>query len=355
MTLREDRQALLDVFCHCYGVLLEYLDFLDRAVGARDDWSGYRLVQECVDTAASRLGSIPLETIDRQEVCREFLRRVRGAMEYNLRGDSPAFAAFSDYASAVKATSDASCVDLTEWQKIGEDLSRACYRCLLPADAPALCLSVEPVDLVGCNKPKLKAESDKTQGQGKITFGFAPDQFTFANYVNLPFFFLHEYLSHLHTAPTFAEYYSVQHHPFTEGWLMYYACLAYQRALLHEPHLALSHPLHREHYIAIYLQSVLGEEAHPLVCRGYELARQFAGLVGEVRFERATLLVASTPYNLFPPPPPDLHGEFVRRVGEWLRQMFTRSLSEREDRVAALDMVLDKPDPVRKLMEWLTC
>ena len=132
MALREDHQALLDVFCHCYEVLLEHLDLLDREVG---DGFGYRFVRECVDIAANRLGSASLETTDRQVVCRDFLRRVRGAMEQNLAADSPAFAAFSDYATAVEAPSEIAYADLVEWQYAGEELSRSCYGRLLPADA----------------------------------------------------------------------------------------------------------------------------------------------------------------------------------------------------------------------------
>jgi len=372
MALREDRQALLDVFCHCYGLLLEHLDFLNGAVGAHDGWSGYRLVQECVDTAANRLGGTPLETIDRQEVCREFLRLIRGGMgyklmEYKLEADSPVFVAFSNYAADVGATPSVSCTDLTEWQCVGEDISRACYCRLLPADEPALCLSVEPVDLVGCNKPRLQAEADKTQGQGRIIFGFAPCQFTFADYVNLPFFFLHEYLSHLHTAPTFAECQGVQKHHFTDGWLLYYERLAYWRALFDELHPALCSPSHRDHYVQRYLYNNVTyippdefrneseKRLHWMICNTYELAERFDKLVGEERFERVTLLFASTPYDVLSPQPFDLHGEFVQRIQSWLRLVAALAPEEREDFLTTLDTLLDGPDPVCRIMEWLKC
>jgi len=353
MALDEVRQALLDVFCHCYGLLLRHLDYLNGAVGAHRGWDGYRLVRECVDTAANRLGSSSPETTDRRALCKDFLRRVRGAMEHNLRADSPAFAAFSDYAAAVETTSDVPCTDLTEWQRVGEELSRACYCRRLPADAPALSISVEKVELTPMAKMALHAEPQKKQGQGKITFGFSPDCFIFAEYVNLPFYFFHEYLSHLHSAPMFSEHCGSPDHPFTEGWLMYYARLAYQRALFHESHPALGHPLHRDHYVARYLHNALDKKTHTMTCRGYELARQFTDLVGEARFEQATLLVASTPYDVFTPLAPDLHGEFVRRAWRWLRRVTTLSPQEREGRVATLDALLDRHSPVHGLMEWL--
>jgi hypothetical protein len=353
MALDDVRQALLDVFCHCYGLLLEHLDSLDRAVSEHQGWSGYRLIRECVDTSASRLGSTPLEATDRQVMCKDLLRRIQGAMQHNFQVDSSSFAVFSDCMAAAEATSDIPCVDLTEWQCVGEKLSRSCYCCHLPANAPTLCISVESVDLVPSAGCKLYAVSQKAQSRGEVTFGFAADRFTFADYVNLPFFFLHEYFSHLHSAPMFAEHCGLQNHPFTEGWLLYCARLIYQRALFHKFHSTLCHPVHRDHYMVRYLQDALDEETRPMICKGYALARQFAGLVGEAYFEQVTLLVAGTPYDIFTPLAPDLHGEFVLRVQDWLRQTATLSPHEREDRVAVLDKVLDGTDPVRGLMEWL--
>jgi hypothetical protein len=106
--------------------------------------------------------------------------------------------------------------------------------------------------------------------------------------------------------------------------------------------------------MACYLQSELDEKSRPMIYKGYECARQFAKLVGEPRFERVTLLIASTPYDVFTPLAPDLHGEFVRRVQGWLRRVTTLSPQEREDRFTTLDALLDAPGPVRRLMEWLT-
>ena len=355
MALDEARQALLDVFCHCYGLLLDHLDYLDGAVSAHHGWDGYRLVRECVDTAANRLGSTLPETTDRWALCEDFLRRIRGAMEHNLPADSPAFAAFSDYAAAVEAISDVPCSDLTEWQCVGEELSRVCYCRHLPADAPALSISVEGVELTPTAKMAFCAEPQKEQGRGEITFGFAPDCFIFAGYVNLPFYFFHEYLSHLHSAPMFSEHCGAPDHPFTEGWLLYYARLAYWRALFHEPHPALCHPLHRDHYAERYFQATLDPVKKPLIHMGFQQARRFANLVGEAHFEQVTLLVTSTPYNVFTPLAPDLHGEFVRRMQDWLRRVATLSPQEREGRIAGLDALLDRHDPVRGLMEWLIC
>lgn len=353
MALDEARQALLDVFCHCYGLLLEHLDFLDGAVGAHHGWDSYRLVCECVDIAANRLGGTFPETTDRRALCEDFLRRIRGAMDTYLPGGSPALDAFGVCAEAMYSAPIDSPVNLADWQHAGEELSRACYCRHLPADAPTLSLSVGPVDLTPSARSKPDAVPEKAESRGTIIFGFAADRFTFADYVNLPFFFLHEYLSHLHSAPTFSEHHGSQDPPFTEGWLMYYARQAYRCALFHDSHPALGHPLHRDHYVARYLHSALDEQTRMMTCRGYELGRQFANLVGEPRFERVTLLVASTPYDVFTPLAPDLHGEFVRRARDWLRRVATLSPHEREGCVATLDAVLAGADPVRRLMEWL--
>jgi len=353
MALDEVRQALLDVFCHCYGLLLEHLDHLDGAVCAHRGWDCYRLMRECVDKAAYHLGSTLPERADCQALCADFLRRIRGQMDACLPSSSPTFDVFDACGDAMHAVSIDSPVDLGDWQQTGERLSRGCYCRQLPSDAPALCLLVERVDLSPSHISKPCALRQKAQACGRITYGFAANCFTFPDYINLPFFFLHEYLSHLHSAPMFAEHCGRQDHPFTEGWMLWYARLAYWRALFAEPHPALCHPLHRDHYVAWYLQSELDEVSRPMIYKGYECARQFANLVGEPRFERVTLLIASTPYDVFTPLAPDLHGEFVQRVQHWLRRVATLSPQEREDRFATLDALLDVPDSVRSLMEWL--
>ena len=52
MALDEVRQALLDVFCHCYGLLLRHLDYLDGAVGAHHGWN--KAVQDADDLSKAR-------------------------------------------------------------------------------------------------------------------------------------------------------------------------------------------------------------------------------------------------------------------------------------------------------------
>ncbi len=352
MAIREDDQALLDVFCHCYRLLLEHLDYLDGAVSTHRGWNGYRLVRECVDTTANYLSSDSLKTTKRRELCVEFLQRIEGAIQQRLSVDSFALGPFSDYTSAVDNAQEIACVDLTEWQRVGEELSRGCYCSHLPVDAPALCLSVEPVELVlPINGLELQAYPEKAQGCGKITCNFAARRFTFADYVNLPFYFFHEYLSHLHTAPMFAEHHESQDR-FTDGWLVYYARMAYHHTLFHNPPSSLDHPVHRDHFMAQYLKNALDDVSKPIIYGGYESARQFAALAGVTRFERATLLIASTPYDFFDHIP-DLHGEFVRRVPHWLNRVATITPWEQEGLLAQLDEVLNGSTPVRGLMEWL--
>jgi len=354
MALDKVRQALLDVFCHCHGLLLRHLDYLDGAVGAHHGWDGYRLVRECVDKAAYHLGSTLPETTDQRALCKDFLRRIRGGMDACLPGGSPAFDAFDVCAEAVRAAPIDSPANLADWQHVGEELSRACYCRHLPANAPAF-ISVERVKLIPSARLELYAVPRKAYGRGEITLCFASDCFTFAEYVNLPFYFFHEYLSHLHSAPMFTEHHERVDALFTEGWLMYYARLAYQRALFHEPHPTLDYSLHRDHYVQQYFQEILDPVKKLMVYAGYEQARRVANLLGEARFERVTLLVASTPYDVFTPLAPDLHGEFVRCVQDWLRRVVTLSPQEWESRVATLDALLDRHDPVHRLMEWLTC
>ena len=77
-----------------------------------------------------------------------------------------------------------------------------------------------------------------------------------------------------------------------EGWLLYYAGLAYRRGLFHEPHPTLRHPQHRKHYVDRYFQTALDPVRKPMIHMGYKQAQDFAEVVGEERLEQVTLLVA---------------------------------------------------------------
>ncbi len=355
MPLDEARQALLDVFCHCYGALLDHLDALDEATASHLHWDVYRVVRECVDKATGTFGSSFPETSDLIALCDDFVTRAGGFVVGQLGSDSPVTETLAGCKAAVLGSSVPSAVDLTSWQRLGEELSRECYQKVLPPDSPNLTRTVKPVSIVADNVQRVYCVPRKNGGESEITFHFASKRFTFKSYLNLPFYFFHEYLSHLHTAPLFGE-----HQPgpksFEDGWLLYFAGRAYCHRLLIDPHPSLTQHLYREHYAERYLEDQAGENARqPWVSFGYEQARRFETVLtvfDPEMFEKVTLLVATSPYHYFPGIP-DLHGEFVKRVKGWLVKTATLSAEDRRAKVRYLAAALKRDDPLKRLFDFL--
>jgi len=191
-------------------------------------------------------------------------------------------------------------VDLTSWQQIGEELSKDCYQDVLPTTSPNLTRVVAPVCIEPSGIEYVRCIPKKDEGEGEITFYFAPPEFVFKSYVNVPLYFFHEYLSHLHTAPLFGELDEIPQ-PFEDGWLLYLARIVYQHRLLRAPHPSLTHHLHREHYAECYFDSLNEVDIErPWIEFGFRAARHFESVVGKDLFTAVTLLVATSPYDYFP-------------------------------------------------------
>ena len=354
MPLDETTQVLLDVFCHCYEKLLEHLDALDDTVQVHDEWSAYRVVKECVNQATKAFGSSLPESLDLSARCDDFLARMDDFIAGKLGRSSPATEIFAECQAAARASPVASRVDLTRWQRLGEELSRECYQAISPVDSPNLTRAVKPV-IIEPSKKKVYVRCVPLQDdwESKITFYFASEQFTLQSYVNLPFYFFHEYLSHLHTARLFAESDPSSNRPFEEGWLLYLAHDLYCHRLLWDPHPALTHPSHRAHYADQYVQTQLDDiSKEPWVPEGWRLADHFERIVGKDLLRRTSLLVASSPCDHFPGLP-NLHWKFVERVKQWLDRIVTRSPREKEILLERLAALLQGSDPLEKLFDFL--
>jgi hypothetical protein len=338
MPLDDKGQALLDAFCHCYEKLLDHLDALHDATQAEHDWSEYGVVKECVNRATEAFGSSQPRSL---------------GLSTWFSSSSPVAEVFAECHTAVQVSPVAPQVDLTRWQRLGEELSRECYQAISPMDSPNLTRAVKPV-LIEPSKKKVYVKCVPLQDdwESKITFYFAPDQFTLQSYANLPFYFFHEYLSHLHTARLFAESDPCPK-PFEEGWLLYLAHDLYCHRLLKDPHPALTHPFYRVHYAHQYVQAERDDASkEPWVPEGCRLADAFGRIVGKDLLRRTSLLVASSPCDHFPGLP-NLHWDFVRRAQQWMAWIVTRSPGEKEVLLERLAALFQGPDPLERLFDFL--
>jgi len=164
---------------------------------------------------------------------------------------------------------------------------------------------------------------EKQSGVSPLTFLFAPADFRFSDFLNLPFYFLHEYLSHLHTAPMYADQFRKPHvfrGSFEDGWLIYTAFDLYWERL-NEPTFLGHESLRFEALDHKYITVTRQEPENYLMQRGYDLAKWFHVHVldGDTEtFRSLSAQLALCPFDHLGAI--DLHTEFVRGITRYRRR-----------------------------------
>ena len=321
MSLDPLRQTTFDVLCHCFDGLLAHCELFEQAVSTQistKGWSLVRLAQDCFDPAANEFGRT-----SKSEDPIEALADLLDLMTHAVGGQRPKnrelVAAYDTYRETVIKLPLVP-FNLSEPQAMGQELSRAFYTRF-----------GEPGDYL--QRPvRLEVELDHQLGvcclpekQGKVsplTFLFAPTDFCFGDFLNLAFYFLHEYLSHLHTAPMYADQIRKPHvfrGSFEDGWLIYTAFDLYWERL-NEPTF-LGHEEIRfealDHYITVTKQ----KPKNYLMRRGYDLAKWFHMQVLDRDTEAFRYLSAQLALCSFDHlGAVNLHTEFVREIARYRRR-----------------------------------
>ncbi len=315
MSLDPLRQTIFDVLCHCFDGLLAHCESFEQAVSAQS-WSLVRLSQECFDPAANKFGSKFKE--DPSKALVDLLELMANAVEGQRPKNRELVTACDTYCETVTELPLVP-FDLSEPQTVGEELSQAFYtRFGEPGDhlQRPVQLEVELDHQLGlCCRP------EKRGGVSLLTFLFAPADFRFSDFLNLPFYFLHEYLAHLHTAPMYADQFRRPHvfrGSFEDGWLIYTAFDLYWERL-NEPTF-LGHEAIRfealDHYITVTKQ---GPDNY-LMQKGYDLAKWFHLQVLDRDTETFRSLSAQLALCSFDDfGADDSHTEFVRQVDHYRR------------------------------------
>jgi hypothetical protein len=352
MSLDDKRQAMLDAFCHVHGILLDHFDDFDDAVHPHSAWDGYRVVSECINPAAKEFGTQPAESIEPIVLCEDLLDRIKGSFLLKFPGTSSIFSVLATFKDAVLGTAIPSPADIDLFRDIGENLSVDCYRLVCPPDSQNLCRATDLV-VVYRNQQKFCCQPNKRGGTSKITFEFCTSEFTFDSFVNLPFYFLHEHLSHVHSAELFAEERcSEALPPFEDGWLLYAAACLYCQRLWRDPPSSLSHPHHRDYYAKKYIHQVTESSGGKWVRLGYQQAKNFKKIVGPDLFWKVTLLLAMSPFNHLPGCA-DLHQEFMIRIKPWIRRMSALPDVERSEDIGLITLAVEGTEPIRSLLDIL--
>ncbi|TEU12958.1 MAG: hypothetical protein E3J21_19865 [Anaerolineales bacterium] len=317
MSLDPLRQTTFDVLCHCFDGLLAYCEPFEQAISTQS-WSLVQLAQECFDPAANKFGRTSKST-DPIEALTDLLDLMTNAVEGQRPKNRELVAACDTYYKTVIELLLVP-LDLSGPQSVGEELSRAFYTRLGgPGDhlQRPVHLEVELDHQLGvCCLP---------EKQGKVsslTFLFAPAAFCFSDFLNLPFYFLHEYLSHLHTAPMYADQFRKPHvfqGSFEDGWLIYTAFDLYWERL-NEPTF-LGHEAVRSEALDHYITVTKQEPDNHLMEKGYDLAKWFHMQVLDrdpEAFRYLSAQLALRPFDHLGAA--DLHTEFVREIARYRRR-----------------------------------
>jgi len=343
---------MLDAFCHVYGILLDHFCDFDDAVYSLSEWDGYRVVRDCINPAAQRFGKRPVESTEPIVLCEDLLGRIEGGFSLEFPSASPVFSVLAAFRDAVLGVATPSPVDIDLFRDIGENLSIDCYRLVCPPDSPNLCRPTNLV-IVPSNRQRFCCQPNKRGGTSTITFEFSTSEFTFESFVNLPFYFLHEYLSHVHTAELFAEEgCSEASPPFEDGWLLYAAKHFYCQRLWHNSPSSLSHPDHRDHYATRYIYQVTEGSRKKWARLGCQQAGNFEEIVGPDLFWKVTLLLAMFPFHHLPECA-DLHQEFMIRIKPWIRRMSILPVEKRSEGIELITLAVEGADPIRSLIDIL--
>ena len=316
MSLNPLRQTIFDVLCHCFDGLLAHCESFEQAVSTQG-WSLVRLAQECFDPAANKFGSKFKE--DPSEALADLLDLMTNAVEGQRPKNLDLVAACNTYREIVMELPLAP-FDLSEPQAVGEELSRTFYKRFgEPGDhlQRPVQLEVELDHQLGlCCRP------EKRGGVSLLTFLFAPADFCFSDFLNLPFYFLHEYLSHLHTASMYADQFRKPHvfrGSFEDGWLIYTAFDLYWERL-NEPTF-LGHEAIRSEALNHYITVTKQEPDNYLMQKGYDLAKWFHVQVLDrdtEAFRYLSAQLALCPFDHLGAV--DLHTEFVREITHYRRR-----------------------------------
>ncbi len=257
MPLDSKRQAILDVYCHVYEKLFDTLKTLNEvAAEISPNVDFYTIVTDCFDPAVKEFGENPPSTEDKSKLLIDLTNKITALFSFKF-SSNPALLAFSEkFKTAILGSVDPN-NKIKDFNAEAEKISQTCYTQFCSTHYSGLNRVTELIKKPG-NMTHVFCIPKKTVGISEINFEIGTVDFYFSIYVNLPFYFFHEYLSHIHSASLFCEF-NCEPSIFEDGWLIYVEQQEYMR-YLHSHSLSVDALYCKEYYLNKYIYSLVSGE-----------------------------------------------------------------------------------------------
>lgn len=353
MSLDTKRQAMLDSCCHVYEKLFSELDRFDDL--SAEDVSGidcYSIVRVCFDPAIQEFGNNPPSSDDKLVLIEDLLNKIGGLFSFKFSNNLELLAFYQDLKKDILNSASVPANKIENFNDEAKKLSQTCYAQYCNSGYSGLSRDSNLI-ISPNNNTTVSCIPQKTTGISEVHLKFGTPDFSFTTYANLPFYFFHEYLSHIHTGRLFTEHNYEQTSAFEDGWLVY---VGYQEFMKYLQSSTDSIKIlllpHKEHYIKKYINSIAyGEEGNRYTQKGYDLAMKFDQLIGKDLFNKISFLLSSTNYDAISEYNP-LHSKFLIIVNKWLRQNLP--IQKKEDlheKIDLLALAVDDENPIKSLLD----
>ena len=342
--------AILEIFCSVWDLLLSQLELIDEIASEEiESIDCYEVVRNCFEPSLREFGCNAPDTHDSQALIEDLLIKLGGQFDFKYSRNPHLRAYFREFRELLLASFKNDPIKrIAEYHDHGKALSEKCY------------LDFCGEDYSGCGRHsdliikfdtvQISCLPDKCGGDSRVYFGFLSDKFDFTTYVNLPFYFFHEYLSHMHSAQMFGDQEADSRAYFEDGWLLHFAYYKYPQLCGTIDRLK---PLfvHLSHYLTKYIILIAnGDEGSAYVKKGYEIAQQFRQIVGDELFSKVSMVIASHPYDCLVNCA-DLHADFTIAVHRWLGRYRRLDSSEQKECVEFIELALEEAQSIRTLFE----
>ncbi|MBF0463994.1 MAG: hypothetical protein HQK88_10780 [Nitrospirae bacterium] len=290
------RHRVFNIYFHVLECLLKHLGDIDKAVG-ENKYDCYKIVEDCYDGTMRIFGETKLED-NEYRLINDLLERIQGSLIHRYNEDKELLTTYENIKEYTIGKFDPNIDYLelitNEFNLLGKGISQSCYEThrTIKYKQAQRCAYLE---LIAASETKVSSISNRAKELYKINLNLGTADFDFLRYINLPFYFFHEYMSHIHSAKFNRHVNSNSISAFEDGWLLFTEEKKYEKYIKNRPYLR-AHGCYREKYLRKHFQ-LANKNINRKHEDAYNLAESFFEKVGIEIFFEITFLIASHDFN----------------------------------------------------------